>query len=129
MYISDIRQEIKKFLNKNILSYNSIGKKSCFYWLKYGNHIGRPMYLTMNYDLAQSILLLTKIKVMKFPVSRRLKTWNNNIFTELCPFGCGVEDNEEHAFLNCKVTIIKDLKKVILDGLKEISIKAKLTKF
>ena len=77
----------------------------------------------MNYDLAQSILLITKIKVIKFPVSRRLKTWNNNIFTDLCPFGCGVEDNEEHAFLNCKVTIIKDLKKVILDGLKEISIK------
>ncbi len=83
----------------------------------------------MNYDLTQSILILTKIKVMKFPVSRRLKTWNNNIFTELCPFGCGVEDNEEHAFLNCKITIIKILKKVILDGLKEISIKAKLTKF
>jgi len=87
------------------------------------------MYLTMNYDLAQSILILTKIKVMKFPVSRRLKTWNNDIFTELCPFGCNVEDNEEHAFLNCKVTIIKDLKKYILDGLKDIQIKGKLTKF
>ena len=87
------------------------------------------MYLTMNYDLAQSILILTKLKVMKFPVSRRLKTWNNDIFTELCPFGCGVEDNEEHAFLNCKVNIIKDLKKFILDDLKEIKIKAKLTKF
>ncbi len=83
----------------------------------------------MNYDLAQSILILTKIKVMKFPVSRRLKTWNSNIFTDLCPFGCEVEDNEEHAFLNCKITIIKNLKKVILDGLKEISIKAKLTRF
>ena len=77
------------------------------------------MYLTMNYDLAQSILILTKIKVMKFSVSRRLKTWNSSIFTELCPFGCEVEDNEEHAFLNCKVTIIKDLKKAILNGLKE----------
>ncbi len=85
--------------------------------------------LTMNYDLAQSILILTKIKVMKFPVSRRLNTWNNKIFTELCPFGCGVEDDEEHAFLNCKVNIIKDLKKVILDGLKENSIKFKLKKF
>lgn len=83
----------------------------------------------MNYDLAQSILLLTKIKIMKFPVSRRLKTWNSNIFTELCPFGCGVEEKEEHAFLNCKVNIIKDLKKYILDGLKEIRIFHKLKKF
>ena len=65
------------------------------------------MYLTMNYDLAQSILILTKIKVMKFPVSRRSKTWNNHIFTELCPFGCDVENDEKHAFLECK------------DGLKE----------
>ena len=35
---------------------------------------------------------------MKFPVSRRLKTWNNDIFTEFCPFGCNAEDNEEHNF-------------------------------
>ena len=70
------------------------------------------MYLTMNYDLAQSILILTKIKVMKFPVSRRLKTWNNDIFTEFCPFGCGVEDNEEHAFLNCKICIYNSYKKI-----------------
>ena len=68
------------------------------------------MYLTMNYDLAQSILIITKIKVMKFPVSRRLKTWNDKIFTELCPFGCGVEDNEEHAFLKCKICILKNAK-------------------
>ena len=87
------------------------------------------MYLTMNYDLAQSILILTKIKVMKFPVSRRLNTWNNDIFTKLCPFGCGVEDNEEHAFLNCKICILKDLKKSILDGLKDEKIKTKLKKF
>ena len=63
---------------------------------------------------------------MKFPVSRRLKTWNDDIFTELCPFGCGVEDNEEHAFLQCKITIIKNLKKAILDGLKDEKIKIKL---
>ena len=69
------------------------------------------MYLTMNYDLAQSILILTKIKVMKFPVSRRLKTWNEDIFTDLCPFGCNVEDDEKHAFLECKICIFKDLKK------------------
>ena len=56
------------------------------------------------------MLILAKIKIMKFPVSRRLKTWNSDIFTEFCPFGCGVEDNEEHAFLNCKINIIKDLK-------------------
>ena len=47
---------------------------------------------------------------MKFPCSRRLKTWNNSIFTELYPFGCCKEDNEEHAFLNCKICILKDLK-------------------
>ena len=47
---------------------------------------------------------------MKFPCSRRLNTWNNSIFTELCPFGCDKEDNEEHAFLNCKICILKDLK-------------------
>ena len=129
MNISDIREEIKKFKNKYILSFNNIGKKSCFYWLKYGNHIGRPMYLTMNYDLAQSILILTKIKLMKFPTSRRLKTWNSDIFTEFCPFGCEVTDDEEHAFLNCKITIIKNLKKFIIYGLKEIRIKAKLQKF
>ena len=87
------------------------------------------MYLTMNYDLAQSILILTKIKIMKFPVSRRLKTWNNDIFTEWCPFGCDVEDDEKHAFLECKICILKDLKKYILDGLKEEKIKIKLNKF
>ena len=87
------------------------------------------MYLTMNYDLAQSILILTKIKVMKFPVSRRLKTWNNDIFTELCPFGCDVEDDEKHAILECKICILKDLKKYILDGLKEEKIKIKLNIF
>ena len=36
----------------------------------------------MNHDLAESTLILTKIKLMKAPVSRRLKTWNNDIFTE-----------------------------------------------
>jgi len=56
------------------------------------------------------MLILTKIKIMKYPVSRRLKTWNSDIFTESCPFGCDVEDNEEHAFLTCKINIIKDLK-------------------
>ena len=66
---------------------------------------------------------------MKFPVPRRLKTWNTDIFTELCPFGCGVEDNEEHAFLNCKITIIKNLKKAILDSLKDEKIKTKLENF
>ena len=66
---------------------------------------------------------------MKYPVSRRLKTWNSDIFTEFCPFGCGVEDDEEHAFLNCKITIIKDLKYSILEGLKDDKIKLKLEKF
>ena len=45
---------------------------------------------------------------MKIPVSRRLKTWNNDIFSKYCPFGCNVEDNEEHALLNCKVSIRKN---------------------
>ena len=66
---------------------------------------------------------------MKFPVSRRLKTWNDNIFTELCPFGCGIEDNEEHAFLKCKICILKNLKKYILNDLKDDKIKIKLEKF
>ena len=66
---------------------------------------------------------------MKFPCSRRLNTWNNSIFTELCPFGCDKEDNEEHAFLNCKICILKDLKKYILDGLKDEKIKNKMRKF
>ena len=83
----------------------------------------------MNYDLAQSMLILTKIKVMKFPVSRRLKTWNQNIFTELCPFGCNVEDDEKHAFLNYKITIIKDLKHAILKGIMNEKTKIKLEKF
>ena len=48
---------------------------------------------------------------MKAPVSRRLKTWNDEIFTELCPFGCDVEDNEEHALLQCQTSIIKNVKK------------------
>ncbi len=48
MYIHEIRQEIYKFYNKNTLAYDNIGKKSCYYWLKYGNFIGKPMYLTMN---------------------------------------------------------------------------------
>ena len=42
------------------------------------------------------MLILTKIKVMKEPFSRRLKTWNNDVFVSNCPFGCGVEDDEEH---------------------------------
>ena len=87
------------------------------------------MYLTMNYDLAQSILILTKIKVMKFPVSCRLKTWNVFIFTKFRPFGCCVEDNEKHAFLECKVCVFKDLKKYILDGLKEEKVRFKLNSF
>ena len=66
---------------------------------------------------------------MKFPVSRRLKTWNQNIFTGLCPFGCDVEDDEEHAFLNCKITIIKDLKHAILKGIMNEKIKLKLENF
>ena len=53
-----------------------------------------PLYLTMNYDLAESILILTKIKIKKAPVSRRLKTWNEDIFIEKCPFGCDVDDDE-----------------------------------
>ena len=55
------------------------------------------------------MLILTKIKLMKAPVSRRLKTWNDDIFTDKCPFGCDVEDNEEHALLNCKTSIIKNV--------------------
>ena len=68
------------------------------------------MYLTMNYDLAESILILTKMKIMKLPVSRRLNTWNSEIFTRFCPFGCDVEDHEEHALLQCETSIIKDVK-------------------
>ena len=34
----------------------------------------------------------------------------HDIFTEFRSFGWGVEDDEEHAFLNCKINIIKDLK-------------------
>ena len=48
---------------------------------------------------------------MKAPVSRRLKTWNDEIFNEQCPFGCDVEDNEEHALLQCQTSIIKNVKK------------------
>ena len=66
---------------------------------------------------------------MKFPESRRLKTWNDNIFTELYPFGCGVEDNEEHAFLKCKICILKNLKRYILNDLKDDKIKIKLKIF
>ena len=66
---------------------------------------------------------------MKFPCYRRLKTWDKDIFNGFCPFGCGVEDDEEHAFLNCKITIIKDLKYSILEGLKDDIIKLKLEKF
>lgn len=44
---------------------------------------------------------------MKFLCSRRLKTWNDDIFTGFCPFRYGVEVDEEHAFLNCKITIIE----------------------
>jgi len=69
----------------------------------------------MNYDLAESILIITKLKIMKAPVSRRLKTWNKEIFTEKCPFGCDVEDNEEHAILQCKVSIIKNFKKIYIE--------------
>ena len=47
---------------------------------------------------------------MKAPVSRRLKTWNSEIFTEKCPFGCDVEDIEEHALLKCTTVILKNVK-------------------
>ncbi len=57
---------------------------------------------------------------MKAPVSRRLKTWNNEIFTDKCPFGCDKEDNEEHALLQCCTTIIKDVKNFILKDLDKI---------
>ena len=57
------------------------------------------------------MLILTKIKIMKAPVSRRLKTWNDEIFTDICPFGCNVVDDEEHALLNCSSSIIKNIKK------------------
>ena len=66
---------------------------------------------------------------MKFSVSCRLKTWNDKIFTELCPFGCGIEDNEEHTFLKCKICILKNLKRYILNDLKDDKIKIKLQKF
>ena len=57
--------------------------------------------MTMNYDQAESMLILTKLKIMRAPVSRRLKTWNSEIFTERCPFGCEQTDDEEHS-LFCK---------------------------
>ena len=56
------------------------------------------------------MLILTKIKVMKEPFSRRLKTWNNDIFVPNCPFGCGEEDDEEHAILKCQTTILKNVR-------------------
>lgn len=106
-----------------------MGKKSCFYWLKYGNFTGRPMYLTMNYDLAESILILTKMKIMKLPVSRRLNTWNSDIFTRVCPFGCDKEDDEEHALLQCETSIIKDVKSYILNKIKDDKIRKKVKTF
>ena len=69
------------------------------------------MYLTMNYDLAESILILSKMKIMKLPVSRRLNTWNSEIFSRICPFGCDVEGDEEYALLQCETSIIKDVKR------------------
>ena len=47
---------------------------------------------------------------MKAPVSRRLKTWQNDIFTEKCPFGCDADDDEEHALITCQTSIIKNVK-------------------
>ena len=60
------------------------------------------MYLTMNYDLTVSMLILTKIKIMKYPASRRLKTWNIDIFTEFCPFGCVLKMMKNTHFLTVK---------------------------
>ena len=57
--------------------------------------------MNMNYDQAESMLILTKLKIMKAPVSRRLKTWNSDVFTENCPLGCDEIDDEEHT-LFCK---------------------------
>ena len=87
------------------------------------------MYLTMNYDLAESILILTKMKIMKLPVSRRLNTWNSDIFTRICPFGCEKEDTEEHAILQCETSIIKDVKSYILNGIKDDKIRKKVKIF
>ena len=80
----------------------------------------------MNYDLAESILILSKIKIMKLPVSRRLNTWNSDIFTRNCPFGCDAEDTEEHALLQCETSIIKNVKNYILSRIKEEKIREKL---
>ena len=66
---------------------------------------------------------------MKAPVSRRLKTWNSEIFIDKCPFGCDVEDNEEHAILGCSTTIIKNVKNYIIKDLKDEVIKNKLKSF
>ena len=72
------------------------------------------------------MLILTKIKLMKAPVSRRLKTRNDEIFTDRCPFGCDVEDNEEHALLYCKTSIIKNVENYILKDLELEEIKNKI---
>jgi hypothetical protein len=69
------------------------------------------------------------MKIMKLPVSRRLNTWNSDIFTRICPFGCEKEDDEEHALLQCETSIIKDVKNYILSGIKTEKIRKKVKKF
>lgn len=69
------------------------------------------------------------MKIMKLPVSRRLNTWNSDIFTRICPFGCEKEDNEEHVILQCETSIIKDVKRYILNGIKDDKIRKKVKNF
>ena len=69
------------------------------------------------------------MKIMKLPVSRRLNTWNSDIFTRFCPFGCEKEDNEEHALLKCETSIIKDVKNYILNRIKDQKIREKVENF
>ena len=69
------------------------------------------------------------MKIMKFPVSRRLNTWYSDIFTKFCPFGCEKEDNEEYALLKCETSMIKDVKNYILNRIKDVKIRKKVENF
>ena len=66
---------------------------------------------------------------MKLPVSRRLSTWQSNIFNRNCPIGCNTDDTEEHAILFCKSAIIKNMKKYIFHNYQNTKNIEKITKF
>lgn len=83
----------------------------------------------MNQDQAESMLILTKLKNLRAPVSRRLKTWNPEVFTERCPFGCEQIDGEEHS-LFCRYTaIIRNVKDQVIKNISRLEIKKQITTF